>query len=79
MVYTKELKDVLLGDPHAILGKNGITDDYISHILKLLKKYRIIKIKALKSVATKSNIKDLANTVSEATKSFLLDVRGRLS
>ena len=45
MVYTKELKDVLLGDPHAILGKNGITDDYISHILKLLKKYRIIKIK----------------------------------
>jgi RNA-binding protein YhbY len=68
---------VLLADPHAILGKNGITDEFIKHIMKLLKRYRIIKIKALKSVATKSNIKQIAKQVSEATQSYLLDVRGK--
>ena len=77
MGYTEEFKKVLLGDPHAILGKNGITDDFIDHILKLLKRYKIIKIKALKTIATKSNIKQIANQVSKATNSHLLDVRGK--
>ena len=77
MGYTEDFKKVLLGDPHAILGKNGVTDDFVNHITKLLKRYRIIKIKALKTVANKSNIKQLAIQVIEATKSYLLDVRGK--
>ena len=38
--------------------------------------YKIIKIKALKSIANKSNIKELASQIAEVTESYLLDVRG---
>ncbi|MFW9899551.1 MAG: YhbY family RNA-binding protein, partial [Candidatus Thorarchaeota archaeon] len=51
MVYTKEFKKILLSDPNAILGKKGITDEFINHINNLLNRYKIIKIKALKTVA----------------------------
>ena len=77
MPYTEDFKKVLLTEPHAILGKNGITDEFIAHIEKLLKRYKIIKIKALKTVATKSNIREIANQITETTASFLLDVRGK--
>ena len=77
MPYTEDFKKVLLQEPHAILGKNGITDEFVGHLLKLLKRYKIIKIKALRSVATHSNIKKLANQVAEATNSYLLDLRGK--
>ena len=76
MDYTREFKKVLLSEPHATLGKNGITDEFISHISKLLKRYKIIKIKALKSIAIKSNIKEIAHNISKNTESYLLDVRG---
>jgi len=81
MYYNKEVfKDVLLGEPHCILGKkcaSGITVEFINHVVSVIKKYRVIKIKALKSVANKSNIKGLATQVSERSNSYLLDVRGR--
>ena len=76
MFYSEDFKRVLLSEPHVILGKKGITDEFISHINKLLKRYKIIKIKALKTVANKSNIKEIAKSVADATESYLLDVRG---
>ena len=76
MVYSEDFKRVLLSEPHVILGKKGITDEFISHINKLLKRYKIIKIKALKTVANKSNIKEIAKSIADATESHLLDVRG---
>jgi len=80
-MYSPEVyKKVLLGEPHCILGKkcsSGITEEFIVHVLNLLKRYRIIKVKALKSVANKANIKDIANQVSERSNSYLLDLRGR--
>jgi len=79
--YTeKYFKKVLLGEPHCIVGKkctSGITDEFINHVVSLLKRYRVIKVKALKSVANKSNIKDIATQVSERSHSYLLDLRGR--
>ncbi|MFX1391529.1 MAG: YhbY family RNA-binding protein [Promethearchaeota archaeon] len=63
--------------PHCILGKKGITKEFVEHVNKLLKRYKIIKIKALKSIASKSNIKELANKIIEQTNSYLLDVRGK--
>jgi RNA-binding protein YhbY len=77
MGYDENFKKVLLGEPHAILGKNGITEEFIAHILKLLKRFKIIKIKALKTVATKSNIKELAYKLCTSTDSYLLDIRGK--
>jgi len=77
MDYQKEFRKVLLSQPHCILGKSGITNEFISHVAKLLKRYKIIKIKALKTIATKLNIKDLATEISQLTNSHLLDSRGR--
>jgi len=72
-----DYKSVLLGDPHAILGKKGITEEFVTHVKSLIKRYKIIKIKALKSVATKSNIKQIAAEISEKTGFYLLDTRGK--
>ncbi|UCC19399.1 MAG: YhbY family RNA-binding protein, partial [Promethearchaeota archaeon] len=68
----------LLSQPHCILGKHGLTDEFISHVAKLLKRYKIIKVKALKSIATKSNIKELGEKISNLTNSYLLDIRGKI-
>ena len=78
MEYQKEFKKALLSPPHCILGKSGITNEFVSHVAKFLKRYRIIKIKALKTIASKSNIKDVANKISQLTNSDLLDIRGRI-
>ena len=78
MDYHKEFKKTLLSHPHCILGKNGITKNFIAHVKKLLKRYKVIKIKALKTVATTSNIKELAHEIAVLTNSFLLDVRGKM-
>ncbi|TFG30250.1 MAG: hypothetical protein EU532_01305 [Promethearchaeota archaeon] len=78
MVYQKEFQKVMLSKPHCTLGKNGITPEFINHIITLLKKNKILKIKALKSVAHKDNIRDIAIQVANMTNSYLLDVRGRI-
>ncbi len=78
MDYQREFKNALLSQPHCILGKNGISNGFIEHVLKLLKRDKIIKIKALKSIATRSNINELANKISNLTNSNLLDVRGKI-
>lgn len=78
MDYQKEFKNALSSQPNCILGKSGITNEFVNHVNKLLKRYKVIKIKALRSVATKSNIKELANKISELTNSYLIDVRGKI-
>ena len=78
MDYQGKFKKVLLSQPHCILGKKGITEEFIGHVANLLKKYKIIKIKALRSVANRSNIKMIAKLISEKTDSYLLDIRGKM-
>jgi len=77
MDYKKEFKKTLISPPHCILGKNGISSKFVEHINHLLKRYKIIKVKALKTTANKSNIKEIAIEISKQTYSHLLDVRGR--
>ncbi len=77
MSYQNEFKKVLLSPPHATLGKKGITEEFILHVRHLLKKYKIIKIKMLKSIATKSNIRGIAEQISNFTNSYILDIRGK--
>ena len=78
MDLQKTFKNTLLSQPDCILGKNGITNEFIIHVTKLSKRKKIIKIKALKSVATRLNIKELAKEVSRLTSSHLMDVRGKM-
>ena len=78
MDYQEQYKKVLLSAPHCILGKKGITNEFIEHVAKLLKRNKIIKIKALKTIGTKENITLLAKTISESTSSEILDIRGKM-
>ncbi len=77
MSHQNEFKKVLLSPPHATLVKKGITEDFIRHVQHLLIKYKIIKIKMLKSIATKTNIRSIAEQISNYTNSYLLDIRGK--
>ena len=77
MDYRLQFKNVLLSQPNCILGKNGISQKFIKHVIKLLKRDKIIKIKVLRSIATKINIRELANEISKSTNSNLLDIRGK--
>ena len=78
MDYHEEFKKVLLGDPHCILGKKGLTVKFSEHVASLLKRYKIIKIKVLKSIGETSNIKALAEDLAEKTNSYILDMRGKI-
>ena len=78
MEYQEQYKKVLLSDPHCILGKKGITEEFTAHVLKLLKRYKIIKVKALRSVGNKQDIRKIAMQISELTNSQVLDIRGRI-
>lgn len=78
MSYEKDFKKALLSTPHCILGKKGISNKFIDHVNLLLKRYKVIKIKALKTAATKSNIKELANEIAKLTSSYLIDIRGKI-
>ncbi|MGQ4874423.1 MAG: YhbY family RNA-binding protein [Promethearchaeota archaeon] len=77
MISKKDFNRILLAQPHCIMGKNGLSEEFISHVSKLLKRYKIIKIKALKNIANRNNIKSLANELAKKTQSYLLDVRGK--
>lgn len=78
MDFEKEFKKTLNSSPHCILGKKGISETFLEHVYLLLKRYKIIKVKALKTAANKSNIKEIAIEVSKLTNSYLIDVRGRI-
>ncbi|MFW9818909.1 MAG: YhbY family RNA-binding protein [Candidatus Thorarchaeota archaeon] len=78
MSYREEFKQALLSPPHCILGKHGVSDEFVNHVTKLLKRYKIIKVKALKSAVNKTNIKELAQKISKLTNSYLIDIRGKI-
>jgi RNA-binding protein YhbY len=77
MDYQDEYKKALLSQPHCNLGKKGVSDDFVTHVAKLLKKYKVIKIKVLKSATIQSNLKELSEQIVNATNSHLLDIRGK--
>jgi len=77
MSHQNEYIKVLLSPPHALLGKKGITEEFVLHVQQLLKKYKIIKIKMLKSIATKTNISGIVEQLTNSTNSYLLDIRGK--
>jgi RNA-binding protein YhbY len=77
MDYQDEYKRALLSPPHCNLGKKGVTEEFVSHVAKLLKKYKIIKIKVLKSATIQSNLRELSEQIVKATNSHLLEIRGK--
>jgi len=77
MDYTQKYKEVLLGDPMLIMGKKGVNEGLVDHVLTLLKSHKIVKIKMLRTALHGQEKEDVAQKVAEKTNSHLLDLRGR--
>lgn len=59
------------------IGKNGLTDSLIEELNKQIKANRLVKVKVLKSAEEGKDLKTLAEEIANATRSTLIEVRGR--
>ncbi|MGB9929055.1 MAG: YhbY family RNA-binding protein [Methanosarcina sp.] len=59
------------------IGKNGVTDTLIEELNKQIKARRLVKVRVLKSAEEEKDIKTIADEIAQATRSTLIEVRGR--
>lgn len=59
------------------IGKNGVTETLVEELNKQIKANRLVKVKVLKSAEEEKDLKTIAAELAEATRSTLIDVRGR--
>lgn len=59
------------------IGKNGVTDTLIEELNKQIKANRLVKVKVLKSAEEGKDLKVIAEEIAAATRSTVIDVRGR--
>jgi RNA-binding protein len=64
-------------DPILNIGKNGVTDTLIEELSKQIKANRLVKVRVLKSAEEEKDVKAIAEEIATATKSTLIEVRGR--
>ncbi len=59
------------------IGKNGVTDTLIEELNKQIKAKRLVKVRVLKSAEEGKDVKVIAEEIAAATRSTLIEVRGR--
>jgi RNA-binding protein len=59
------------------IGKNGVTDTLIEELNKQIKANRLVKVRVLKSAEEGKDVKTIAEEIADATRSTLIEVRGR--
>ncbi|KKH46377.1 RNA-binding protein [Methanosarcina sp. 1.H.T.1A.1] len=59
------------------IGKNGVTETLIEELNNKLKVNRLVKVRVLKSAEEGKDLKTIAAEIAAATRSTLIDVRGR--
>jgi RNA-binding protein len=64
-------------NPILNVGKNGVTDTLIEELNKQIKANRLVKVRVLKSAEEGKDVKTIADEIAEATRSTLIEVRGR--
>ena len=78
MVKTpKEFRIRMQGPTDVQIGKAGLTSQIINQITTLLKRYRLVKIRALRNVPPELAINQLAEESAKATMSQIGIIRGR--
>ena len=83
MELTKEKIQELKAEAHhlepvARVGKNGLNENNITDINKLLKKRKLIKIKLVKGSIEEIGRKELAKIVAQKTNSHLIQCIGQI-
>ena len=63
-------------EPIIRIGKNGLTDEVIAQIVKILRKKKLIKVKFLKSHMESHDKKQAAAELCEKTRAELIDRTG---
>ena len=61
-------------DPTLHVGKDGVKESVVEELKTQLKAHRIVKIKVLPN--SESETKDIAGSLSQATDSVVVDIRG---
>jgi RNA-binding protein len=64
-------------NPILNIGKNGVTDTLIEELNKQIKANRLVKVRVLKSAEEGNDVKAIAEEIANATRSTLIEVRGR--
>lgn len=59
------------------IGKNGVTETLIEELNKQIKANRLVKVRVLKSAEEGKDLQAIAEEIAAATRSTLIDVRGR--
>ncbi|AKB26879.1 RNA-binding protein YhbY [Methanosarcina siciliae T4/M] len=59
------------------IGKNGVTETLVEELNKQIKANRLVKVKVLKSAEEGQDLKTIAEELAKATRSTIIDVRGR--
>ena len=64
-------------NPILNIGKNGVTDTLIEELSNQIKANRLVKVRVLKSAEEGKDVKAIAEEIAVATRSTLIEVRGR--
>jgi RNA-binding protein len=64
-------------NPILNIGKNGVTETLIEELNKQMKVNRLVKVRILKSAEEGKDVKVIAEEIAKATRSTLIEVRGR--
>jgi len=64
-------------NPILNIGKNGVTETLIEELNKQMKVNRLVKVRILKSAEEGKDVKVIAKEIANATRSTLIEVRGR--
>ncbi|MHA1605403.1 MAG: YhbY family RNA-binding protein [Candidatus Freyarchaeota archaeon] len=70
------IKEMRSKSATVILGKRGVTEEFVEEVKKQLERKKVIKVKALKSVLTEQSFDDIASEIAVKTNSQLLETRG---
>ncbi len=64
-------------NPVMQVGKNGVTETLADELKGQLKKMRLVKVKFLRSATAENKMEQVAQQLSRATKSELIEIRGK--
>ena len=65
-------------EPVLRMGKEGLSENFIEEVNKVLKKRKLIKIKLLKTSFDKKNKKEMMDSIIQRTNSELIDAVGNI-
>lgn len=74
----KKIKERIAGKVDMQLGKNGITQGFLSELKNRLEKHGVVKVRVLKSYRRTSevSIEDVAKQLASSTNSRIYEIRG---